>query len=126
MEFCGSCGKPNVVFFFNLLYTFLSRIESTCARTDMAHFRRSTKLRSNPCSLHIYYNYIPVFAAEIHAEKGPLGKPLLPLEQFQRSLLHEQTSVWDNRCAANTALHLPKRISNIENYLGMNQGTGLQ
>lgn len=57
-------------------------------------------------------------------KKGPLGKPLLPLEQFQRSLLHEQASVWDKSVnnVAISLLHLPQRISNIEQYLGMNQG----
>ena len=57
--------------------------------------------------------------------KGPVGKPLLPLEQFQRSLLHEQKSAWDNRCATHSSinlLHLPNRVSNIEQYLSINQG----
>ena len=64
------------------------------------------------------------FAAKLQDKKGPLGKPLLPLEQFQRSLLHEQASVWDKSAnnAAVSLLHLPQRISNIEQYLGMNQG----
>ncbi len=60
-------------------------------------------------------------------EKGPLGKPLAPLQQFQRSL-HEQTSVWDYRSTVNSnvsLLHLPERISNIEQYLGVNQGRNL-
>lgn len=101
----------------------------TCARTDIVHFRRSTKVRGNPGksshtnkSANVGLYNIPV---KILNEKGPLGKPLLPIEQFQRSLLHEQTSLWDNRRAVNATfslLHLPKRVSNIEQFLNVNQG----
>lgn len=66
-----------------------------------------------------------IIIVKIMNEKGPLGKPLLPLEQFQRSLLQEQAFLWDNRSVANTALnllHLPKRVSNIEQFLCINQG----
>lgn len=62
---------------------------------------------------------------KITNEKGPLGKPLLPLQQFQRSLLQEQTALWDNQSTVNTTynlLHLPKRVSNIEQFLSVNQG----
>lgn len=85
--------------------------EFTCARTDVTHFRRSTKVNN----------------VQTHDDKGPLGGPLLPLEQFQRSLHHEQTTVWDNKhtdSATINLLHIPQRLSNIEQYLVMDQQGG--
>lgn len=66
-------------------------------------------------------------SVKMQNKKGPLGKLLEPLEQFQRSLYQEHESSREGHwCATNMSvdlLHLPKRISNIEQYLGINQGS---
>lgn len=80
-------------------------------------------------TIQVCYNCIAISVCKITAdkiqgEKGPLGKPLLPLEQFQRSL-QEQTSIWEHRGALSptfSLLHMPQRISNMEQCLHDDQG----
>lgn len=112
----------------NYIYIFLFIIE-TCARTDAAHFRRSTKVRSAAAGiyagLHLCYIWYILswsfVVGQIH-EKEPLVKPLSLLDQFQRSLCHDQGSGWDrshtNTCTVGL-LGLTERISNMEQFLGV-------